>query len=153
MYTPVIQRYGLGGSPAVLDALHAQYEQARASHPGVADGEPLTSTQNARVLGYRIPTYAATGPVTVHLLMSGDGPAGSVLVDLPVTVEWVGGVEGAGAARRQLPWHAGQNDSRLHPVLTPAPRAALGEAAFRFPTWMALRDGVLPRRSIAKEAR
>lgn len=91
VYTPVIARYGLGGSPAVLDALHAQYEQARASHAGVADGEPLPSTQNARVLGYRIPSYATTGPVTMHLLLSGDGPAGSVLVDLPVTVEWVDG--------------------------------------------------------------
>ena len=92
VYRPVIERYGLGGSPAVLEALHAQYEQARASHAGVADGEPVPSTQNARVLGYRIPAYAATGPVTVHLLMSGDGPAGSVLVDLPVTIEWVEGI-------------------------------------------------------------
>ena len=91
VYEPTIRRYGLGGSPAVLDALHRQYEQARAAEPGVPDGQPLTSRQNAQALGYRIPAYRPSGPVAVHLLMSGDGPTGAVLVDPPVTVEWVDG--------------------------------------------------------------
>jgi len=91
VYEPTIHRYGLGGSPGVLDALHAQYEQARADAPGVRDGQPIPSQQNARALGYRVPAYRPNGPITVHLLMSGDGPAGAVLVDLPVTVEWVDG--------------------------------------------------------------
>ncbi|MGW3201938.1 hypothetical protein ACWDBD_46980 [Streptomyces sp. NPDC001118] len=88
-YGPAIEQQMTGDTSTFRTQLDSDYQDAR-QNSGVPDGTPLRIY--AQIIGYAADGADASGQtVTLHLLSRGANPnGGTVTIDFPMTLEWVG---------------------------------------------------------------
>lgn len=90
-YGPTIEQQMTGDTSTFRAKTDSDYQDAR-RNSGVPDGTPLRVY--AQIIGYAAGGADASGQsVTLHLVSRGANPdnGGTVTIDFPMTLEWVGG--------------------------------------------------------------
>lgn len=88
VFEPLIQQQVTGDQATIAEMLtdrRAEYTKW-ATFKGVTDNAPVIFPGGYVQVGWKIPTWSETGPVTVHLLM--EDPKTMTLQDLAPVVEW-----------------------------------------------------------------